>query len=474
MYWSASSSSSYRTQRRSSRCVCTVLGLLLLSFALFAHGVLAVGIDPAQSASAQDSAAPQVFVVPINGTIEPGIGHFLDRSLDEAADAGATVAILDISTPGGRLDTVLEMRDSLLGSPVRTVAFVNREAFSAGALITIAANEIWMAPGAVFGAATPVIGATGEAADEKTISAVRSVFRATAEQRGLDPIIAEAMVDPAVEIDGLDSSTSLLTLTTDQALQWGYTEGVVDDLPALLATLGLSDATITEMKVSPIEHLVRWITDPLVASLLITLGLFLIIADALFAGFGIAAVAGVFCFGLFFWGHLLAGFAGWEDLLLIGIGLALIALEVFVIPGFGWAGVSGAIALAAGLFMTMIGRNPGDSQWIDDAVRAGWVIVGALALTVLGLVGLSLVVSRATTGRQRTARGIGRLALSATVDTGNTRPGSSQPGWLTRRFGGHGVVERDDLRLPRPHPNDTIEGDSTRTQEAPDRKQIDV
>ena len=114
------------------------------------------------------------------------------------------------------------------------------------------------------------------------------------------------MVDPAVVVDGLDSATTLLTLTTDQALAYGYADGVATDLDDLLLQLGFQDATVVEMKLSPIERLVRWVTDPIVASLLITAGLFLIIADAFFAGFGVAALAGVACLGLF----LLGAFAG--------------------------------------------------------------------------------------------------------------------------------------------------------------------
>jgi len=412
---------------------CFLLGLALVLLAL------------APSALGQDTAAVErVYVVPIQGTIEPGIGAFLERSLDEASDASATAVILDISTPGGRLDTVLQMRDALLGSPVPVIAFVNREAFSAGALITIASDEIWMAPGAVYGAATPVLG-TGETADEKTMSAVRSTFRATAEQQGRDPVIAEAMVDPAVVVEGLDDATSLLTLTTEQALEWGYAEGVANDLPDLLNQLGLADATVTEMKLSPVERLVRWITDPLFASLLITAGLFLIIADAFFAGFGIAAVAGIACLGLFFWGHTLAGLAGWEDFVLIAIGLILIGLEIFVIPGFGVSGVLGLLSLAAGLVLAMSGRGIGDFQFTGELVRATWVVVISLGLVLLAIVVLSLVVPRAS------GRRIGGLALSATVDEDRGRTGKAaprQPGWLVRRFGGGGVLERGDVRLP--------------------------
>ncbi len=418
----------------------------LLAIVLIAVGVLSHVAGPA---TAQDTGGDLVIVIPIQGTIEPGIGHFLQRSLDEAAADGAEVVILDIETPGGRLDTVLQMRDAILGSPVPVVAFVNREAFSAGALITIASDEIWMAPGGVFGAATPVMGGTGETADEKTISAVRSTFRSTAEEQGRDPLIAEAMVDPAVVVPGLDDATSLLTLSVSQAQEWGYADGVAADLPTLIDSLGYSDAVVREMSLSPIEHLVRWITDPVFASLLILAGLFLIIADALFAGFGVAAVAGVACLGLFFWGHTLAGLAGWEDMVLVAIGIVLIGIEIFVIPGFGVAGVLGIMSLASGLILAMSGREFGNFELTDDVIRAGWAVAITLGLVLVALVALTLIVPKNPSTRR-----FGGLALAATVDDshqGQKARAPKQPGWLLRRFGGDDVLEKGDIHMPEVH-----------------------
>ncbi len=420
-----------------------LLGILLVAIALLTP----LFAQPGLAQGGAGASSELVVVIPIRGTIEPGVGHFLERSLDEAESRGATAVILDINTPGGRLDTVLEMRDAILDSPLRTIAFVNREAFSAGALITIASEEIWIAPGGVFGAATPVLGS--ETADAKTISAVRSTFRATAETRGRDPKIAEAMVDLVVAIPGLDSADTLLTLTSDQAMQWQYAEGIANDRQDLLNNLGLAGAEISESSPSPIETVVRWVTDPLVASLLILLGLFLIFADALFAGFGIAAVAGVLCFALFFWGHLLANLAGWEDLLLIAVGLGLIALEVFVIPGFGVAGIAGTVALAGGLFLTMIGRGFWEFDATDDAIRAGWSIAFGLIGAIVALVGLGWVLSRIGGASSGKRRGIGRLALTATVaDEQRSLPTSKPPSWLVRRLGGGGVLECGGAPMP--------------------------
>ena len=443
--------------RSSLALLVSILGSLLLL------GASLPVLANAQSESTTGATGEHVYVIPIRGTIEPGMAHFLERSLDEAANAGASNVILDINTPGGRLDTVLQMRESILESPVTVVAFVNREAFSAGALITIASDQIWMAPAAVYGAATPVLGGTGQTADAKTVSAVRSTFRATAEELGRDPLIAEAMVDPTVVIDGLDSAETLLSLSFEQARQWGYADGEAEDVPALLVALGFDGATVTEMQKSPVEHLVRWITDPVMATVLITLGLFLIIADGLFAGFGVAAAVGATCLGLFFWGHHLAGFAGWEDLLLIAIGLTLIALEIFVVPGFGAAGISGIVALAAGLVLSMTGRNLRNFELTDDVIRAGWVVAISLAIVLAAVLGLALMAPRMAGNLANEQRGFSWLALSATVESVDQRrreaaPG--RPGWLVRMSGGQGVLERDELQMP-DGPEQTSGKDST-------------
>ncbi len=321
-----------------------------------------------------------VYLVSISNTIDLGLAPFLSRVLDQAAHNNAAAVIVEINTPGGRLDAVLQMRDTLLDSPVRTIAYVNREAFSAGALVALAADELYMAPGAVMGAATPVDGG-GEPADAKTISAVRSVFRATAEVRERDPLIAEAMVDPTIVIDGLVSDAQLLTLTTDQAQQVGYTDGVVANRAELLEATGLTAATIVAPQLSLAETVVRFLTNPVIASLLISIGFLLILADLLTGGFGALGGVGVLLFVLFFWGHFLVGLAGWEGVALVVLGLALIALEVFVIPGFGIAGVVGGIALLGGLFISLIG---GEIITTADLQRAGYTVLGMLLLMAGG------------------------------------------------------------------------------------------
>jgi membrane-bound serine protease (ClpP class) len=388
-----------------------------------------------------------VYVVPITGTIDLGLAPYLSRVLAQAEADNAAAVLLEIDTPGGRLDAVLQMQDALLGSHVRTIAFVDRTAFSAGALAAIASQEIYMTPGAVMGAATPVEGGTGEEASAKVISAVRKTFKTTAEARGRDPLVAEAMVDPDVAIDGLVARGELLTLTTAEAIAWGYADGVVSNRAELLDAAGLAAAPVVETAPSLAERVVRFITDPAVASLLIILAVLLIVADFFVEGFGLAGAVGLVLLALFFWGHFLAGLAGWEDIALVVLGLLLIAVEIIVVPGFGLPGVLGLVALLGGLFLAMLGRDLPSAEGIE---RAGMtVLVSAIAI----IIGLAAVLAFLPRSRRLSA-----LVLQAAVGRDEPTPAPASAGWL-RWFGTSSQLPRSmpsertpRLESPRPPP----------------------
>ena len=320
--------------------------------------------------------APQVRVIAIEGTIDLGLAPFLSRVIREAHASGAAAVLLDINTFGGRVDAAVAMRDALLNSPVRTIAFVNQRAISAGALIALACHTVIMVPGGTIGAAAPVLGGTGEAqpADEKSVSYVRKEFGATAEARGRPTELAQAMVDADVEIPGVIEKGKLLTLTTTEALKHKVADFMAADAGQALSVAGLGNAVLQPSAPTWAELLVRFLTNPIVSSMLMTLGMLGLLVELRTPGFAFPGSIGVAALGLFFWGHWIVQLAGLEELLLVVAGVLLIALEIFVLPGTSVAGVAGVLALLAGLAMTLVGAGATVS-----------IVVGALGRVALAL-----------------------------------------------------------------------------------------
>jgi membrane-bound serine protease (ClpP class) len=341
-----------------------------------------------------------VFVAPIEGIIDLGLAPFVQRILNEATDAGAAAVILEINTFGGRVDAAVLIRDALLNAKVMTVAFVNKRAISAGALIALATEKIIMADGGTIGAATPVqIGQPGSPAqpvEEKTVSYVRKEFRATAESRKRPPLIAEAMVESDVEIRGLIQKGKLLTLTTGVALKHKVADFRADTLEAALERLGLAGAEVRRASPNWAENLVRFLTHPVVSSLLITIGMLGIILEIRTPGFGVPGALGVTTLALFFWGHWLVQLAGWEELLLVASGIVLLVLEIFVIPGFGLAGILGIGALLAGLSLSYVGAG---ASW-EFILRAAGRVVFSLLLALVASLALLRFLPRLPFGRR--------------------------------------------------------------------------
>lgn len=338
------------------------------------------------SALAQDKRSV-VYVAPVEGVIDLGLAPFIQRVLDDAAEAGAAAVILEINTFGGRVDAAVQIRDAMLRAPVRTVAFVDKRAISAGALIALAAEKLVMAEGGTIGAAAPVLagqpGAAAQPVSEKTVSYVRKEFRATAESRKRPPLIAEAMVDADVEIRGVIEKGKLLTLTTEEALKHKVADFRADTMERVLAQLGLGGAEIRRASPNWAENVVRFLTHPVISSLLITIAILGIVIEIRTPGFGVPGALGIASLALFFWGHWLVQLAGWEELLLAAAGIILLALELLVIPGFGVAGVLGIVAILASLVLSLVG--PGDTATFI-LVAAGRVVFALLFALLASLV----------------------------------------------------------------------------------------
>jgi membrane-bound serine protease (ClpP class) len=341
--------------------------------------IVALGLCLAGLAAAQQNGRGSVVRIPVDGVIELGLAPFIERALGEAEAAGASAVILEIETPGGRVDAAQRIVRAVQESTVPVYAYVNLHAHSAGAMIALAARETYMRPGSQIGAATPVLG-DGDKAPEKIVSAMRAEMRALAERRGLDARVAEAMVDEDIAIDGVVEAGKLLTLTANEAIALGYARDAAD-WDALVAELGLTGAPVQEARTNWAERVVRFLTHPAVAPMLLSLGFLGLIIEIKTPTFGLAGLAGGVALAAFFGSHFLLGLAGWEELILFAAGLVLIAVEMFVIPGFGIAGIAGGLAVVAAFYLSMVGHM---STGADYAQALGVLSVSILVVIVAG------------------------------------------------------------------------------------------
>ncbi|MCK4802533.1 nodulation protein NfeD [bacterium] len=329
-----------------------------------------------------------VYVIPIKGVIDLGLSSFVRRVVGEAQEKEAQCIILELETFGGRVDAATEIRDALFESDINTIAFVNRRAISAGALISLACRHIVMAPGGTIGAATPVVMAPGttktQPTDEKTISYVRKEFKATAERNNHPTNLAEAMVDPDVEIKGVIEKGKLLTLTTEEAWKLKLAEHKVSKIGEILTLYGLEDGKVVRASITWSEKLVRFLTHPMVSGLLLTFGLLGIFFELRIPGWGVSGTVGLVCLALFFGAQYMVGLAQWIEPGLFIVGGVLLVLELFVIPGFGIAGVSGVLLIVASLFLSLV-KEPLPKTPVDISrlLEATYVVAASLIATFL-------------------------------------------------------------------------------------------
>jgi len=384
-------------------------------------------------------AAGDVLVLDLETDIGRGTVSYVRSGLDAAAESNAGLVVVRLATPGGLLDAAYAARDLLLGATVPTVAFVDREAFSAGALIALACNEIVFAPGGVMGAATALqfdLDGGYEEAPEKTQSAVRTLFRATAEARGRDPQVAEAMVDPDIEIPGLIEAGKLLTLSAQEAVTWGFSDGNSETLTALLDARGLAEANAIVFERRAVDTIAEAMTSTVLAAILLVVGLLGLIIEMMIPGFGVAGIVGALCLGAFFWSHFLVGLAGWESIAFVVGGLFAVILEIFVFTAadFGLAGIGGLVLIGLGFYSSMVGPLTDRAAALQaiGIVSVGVVVTLIIAAVLIARLPKSklrlggVILSSAITGtasskastRRTPSEWVGRVGVAAT----NLRP----------------------------------------------------
>lgn len=298
-----------------------------------------------------------VYLGFIEGDIDLGLAPYVNRVINEAEKNNADAIIFKINTFGGRVDAATQIKDAILSTKINTVAFVNHRAISAGALITLSCNVIVMAPGSNIGAAT-VVDQTGQKVGEKYQSYMRSEMRSTAEKNGRPTDIAQAMVDERIVIPGLCDSTQLVTLTSEEAVKYKIADTILAKLDDVLIYLDLKDAKVIDVRSNWAEDVVRFLNNPIVASILIMIGFFGLLAEIKTPGWGLPGTAGLIALALFFGSSYILQLASIVEILMFIAGIILIAVEIFVIPGFGLPGIAGIILVFASIFLSLLGGDP--------------------------------------------------------------------------------------------------------------------
>lgn len=373
--------------------------ILILSLIFFANFSFA---KTSKDTTKQQAKKTIVFQYDIMQEIAPAVWRHTKQSFEQAETMHADLILIHMNTYGGLVDMADSIRTEILNSKIPVYVFIDNNAASAGALISIACNKIYMRKGGNIGAAT-VVNQTGAAMPDKYQSYMRSTMRSTAEAHGKDtiingndtiykwkrdPLIAEAMVDPRTYIKGIIDTGKVLTLTTNEAIKVGYCEGKAETISEVLKLEKIDNYEIKKYKITTLESIIDLLVNPAVHGLLIMLIIGGIYFELQTPGIGFPLAIAVLAAVLYFAPLYLEGLAAnWEILLFI-IGLILLALEIFVIPGFGVAGISGIILIVVGLSLSMVDNIVFDlgGDYLDSFFKSLVIVVSSMFFGIIASV----------------------------------------------------------------------------------------
>jgi len=345
----------------------------------------------------------------IKNEIDPRMTRYVELALGHAKETKADIVIIEMDTYGGVLTDAKEIVDKIMAVQNPVWVFINSDAASAGALISIACDSIYMSPGASIGAAT-VVDASGGKAPDKYQSYMRSIMRSTAEERGRNPTIAEGMVDEQVELEGVKKVGQVITFSTSEAIEHGYCEGKVESIEEILRRNNVADYKIDRFNLSTSERVIAFFLNPFISGILILAIIGGIYFEMQTPGVGFPGAAALIALILYLVPYYLNGLAQNWEILTLFIGFVLIVLEVFVIPGFGVAGFAGITITIGSLVLIMINNNAFDFEFVpmND-------ILIALASTMGGILG-GIVLLFVGSARLANTKLYRRIALTDTQE----------------------------------------------------------
>lgn len=323
----------------------------------------------------------KVMVMEIRAEIDPRMTRYVKLAAAHADKIEADYILVDMDTYGGVLTDAKEIVDIIMSFKKPVWVFINSDAASAGALISIACDSIYMSPGASIGAATVVNGTDGEAAPDKYQSYMRSIMRATAEENGRDPRIAEGMVDEAVVIDSIKQAGKVITFTTSEAIENGYCEAKVESIEEILKRNKVTNYELETFELGTTEKIIAIFLNPFISGILILVIIGGIYFELQTPGIGFPLFAAIVALVLYLVPYYLNGLAEYWEILALFIGLTLIFLEVFVIPGFGVAGVSGIALTITSLVLIMLNNDFFNFDFVPmgDIVVAFFATMGGIS-----------------------------------------------------------------------------------------------
>lgn len=355
-------------------------------------------------------AKKKVMVMDIKAEIDPRMSRYVKLALEHADKTKADIIIIDMDTFGGALNDAKEIVDNIMDVKIPVWVFINSDAASAGALISIACDSIYMAPGATIGAATVVDG-SGDAAPDKYQSYMRSIMRSTAEENGRDPRIAEGMVDENVVIDSLKQAGRVITFTTTEAIENNYCEAKVESIEEILKINQIENYELDKFSLGAAEKIIAIFLNPFISGILILVIIGGIYFELQTPGVGFPLIAAITALVLYLVPYYLNGLAEYWEIIALFVGVLLIIAEVFVIPGFGIAGISGIALTVISLVLIMLNNDFFNFEFVPlgDIVTAGVVALGAMTGGILLLFfgGAKLMQSKA----------FKRIALTDTQET---------------------------------------------------------
>ncbi len=375
-----------------------------------------------------------IYSFPIQKEIAKPVWRITKKSLEEARVLHADYILIRMNTYGGLLNDADSIRTALLKCTIPTMVYIDNNAASAGALISIACDSIYMHSGSTIGAAT-VVNQTGQQVPDKYQSYMRGMMRATAEAHGKDtivqngdtlirwhrdPRIAEAMVDPRVIVPGISDSGKVLTLTTEEAIRLGYCEGKAENIEEVMQLAGIKDYEVHEFTLTPVEKIIGFLASPGVSGFLIMIIVGGIYFELRTPGVGFPLAAAILAAILYFAPLYLEGLAAHWEILLFIIGLILVAVEIFAIPGFGVAGISGITLIVAGLTLSLVDNFVFK---FDTALAMRMLIKSLFIVLVSALTAmvLSIILTKKATESRKF-----KFALHTTLDAGEGFVGVDQ------------------------------------------------